>query len=117
MFFSAQRPNAAEPPDLLINATIIPSKTRNKKIPAVSEIAEIRPSLMMVSIVFAKNGLIPEGLVGKPTTNMAPIKTPAKSEEYASLVMRAKTMATSGGTKAHGVPKNISIDSFLPIYV
>ena len=69
IFFSAHLPKACEPPDALINATIIPRIMRNKKIPALSLIAEIIPSLIMVLMV--STGL-------KPATNNAPITIPTK---------------------------------------
>ena len=71
MFFSAQRPKAALPPARLTSATMMPSSTRNRKMPALSPIAAMRPSLTTVSSV--ATGL-------KFDTNSAPSSTPAKSE-------------------------------------
>ena len=51
MCFCAHLPKAAEPPALLIRATIAPRTTRKIKIPAVPETAPISPSLTRISIV------------------------------------------------------------------
>ena len=60
----AQRPNACEPPDLLIRATRIPRSTRKMKIPELSATAAIRPSDTAVSTVPVKL---------KPELSIAPI--------------------------------------------
>ena len=49
MFLAAQRPNAAEPPAAFTRATMMPSSTRNRKMPALSEMAATRPSLTIMS--------------------------------------------------------------------
>ena len=94
MFFSAQRPKAAEPPEALTRATMMPSSTRNKKMPALPSMADTSPSLTMVSRVATG---------AKLHWNSAPTRMPMKREEYASLVIRARTMATMGGTRAQKV--------------
>ena len=43
MFFSAQRPKAALPPAKLTSATMMPSRTRKRKMPALSAIAAMIP--------------------------------------------------------------------------
>ena len=48
----------------------------------------------------------------KPATSRAPTTMPMNSELYVSLVMRASTMATSGGTSDQNVPTN---STFPPI--
>ena len=95
MFFSAQRPKAAEPPEALIRATMMPSSTRNRKMPALPAMASIMPLLMMVSSVSTG---------AKLDWNSAPTRMPINRDEYASLVIRARTMATTGGTRAQKVP-------------
>ena len=96
MFFSAQRPKAAEPPEALTRATMMPRSTRNrnKKMPALPSMADTSPSLTMVSRVATG---------AKLHWNSAPTRMPMKREEYASLVIRARTMATMGGTRAQKV--------------
>ena len=51
MCFAAQLPKAREPPALFKRATMIPSITKNAKIPALPETAEMKPSLTIESIV------------------------------------------------------------------
>ena len=69
MFFSAQRPKAAEPPAAFTSATRMPSSTRNRKMPALSARAVMRPSLMMRSTVFTG---------AKSAAKRAPRTTPTK---------------------------------------
>ena len=95
MFFSAQRPNAALPPARLTSATIMPSSTRKRKMPALSAMAAMMPSLTIISSVATGEKL---------QANSAPITTPIKRDEYASLVISASVMAMIGGTSAQKVP-------------
>ena len=97
IFSSAQRPKAALPPAKLTSATMMPSRTRKRKMPALSATAVTRPSLTIMSIV---------AMGEKLQANSAPITTPMKREEYASLVISARVMATMGGTSAQKVPTN-----------
>ena len=71
MFFEAQRPKAAEPPAAFTNATMMPSSTKNRKMPALSEIAATKPSLTIISSA-------PMG--EKPFANSAPTTIPIKRE-------------------------------------
>ena len=97
MFFSAQRPKAALPPAKLTSATMMPSRTRKRKMPALSAIAAMMPSLTIMSIVATG---------AKPQAKSAPITTPIKRDEYASFVISASVMAMMGGTSAQKVPTN-----------
>ena len=72
MCLAAQLPKALEPPARLTSATKAPKITKNMKIPAVSEIAEIKPLLITVSMVLVKLKLV---------ANKPPNKIPMKSEE------------------------------------
>ena len=71
MCVSAQRPKAAEPPAAFTSATMIPSRTRKRKMPALSAIAAMRPSLTTASS--AATG-------AKFVVNSAPTTTPMNSE-------------------------------------
>ena len=95
MFFSAQRPKAALPPARLTSATMMPSRTRKRKMPALSATAVMRPSLTIISIVATGEKL---------QAKSAPMTTPMKRDEYASLVISASVMAMIGGTSAQKVP-------------
>ena len=55
------------------------------------------PSLTIMSIVATGE---------KSQANSAPITTPMKRDEYASLVISASVMAMMGGTSAQKVPTN-----------
>ena len=68
----AKRVEAAEPPVALTSATITPRITRKRKMPALSAMAAVRPSLMMVSSA-------PMGL--KSVASRAPTTMPMKREE------------------------------------
>ena len=68
----AQRPKAADPPVLLIKATIMPRITRKIKIPALEETAPINHSFIMTSIVF-------RGL--KEVASKPPTRIPINREE------------------------------------
>ena len=63
--------------------------------PAFSAMAAMKPSFSAVSSV-------PTG--EKPAQNIAPMRTPMNSEEYASLVTSARTIAMIGGRSAQKVP-------------
>ena len=65
--------------------------------PALSDTAVMKPSLTIISIV---------AMGEKLQTKSAPMTTPMKREEYASLVISASVMATMGGTSAQKVPTN-----------
>ena len=92
IFFCAQFPKALEAPDLLTKATMVPRITRNTRIPALSATAVLMESTVTMSKVVLKL---------QPAAIAAPRTIPIKSEEYASLVTRARTMATRGGRSAH----------------
>ena len=72
MFFSAQRPKAALPPDLFTSATRMPRMTRKQRLPARSDTETESPSTTMRLSVCT-------GL--KPAANSAPISTPKNREE------------------------------------
>ena len=95
MFFSAQRPKAALAPLALTKATMMPSSTRNRKIPALPEIESISPLLRTVSSVV---------MGAKSQTNSPPTITPRNKDRYACLVIRARMIATKGGISAQNVP-------------
>ena len=69
--FAAHFPKAAAAPVEFTSATMIPRITRNMKMPALSEIAGVKPSVIIASRV-------PTGL--KPATNSAPTSMPMNSE-------------------------------------
>ena len=62
--------------------------------PALAEIAAIRPSFRMVSSVATG---------AKPQVNRLPTRTPMNSALYASLVMSARMIAMTGGSSANTV--------------
>ena len=68
---AAHLPNAAAAPVELTSATMMPRMTRNMNMPALSEIAGVKPSVIIASSV-------PTGL--KPDTNSAPTRMPMNSE-------------------------------------
>ena len=91
---SAHFPNAALPPALLISETSAPRITRNINMPAVPETADISPSLTILS----------SAVTGFQLAARSPPRTiPINREEYTSFVIRARAMATSGGTNAQNV--------------
>ena len=100
--FEAHLPNAAEPPALLMRATIMPSNTRNIKIPALPETAEIKPSVVILSIAWMGLKFL--------TDKRPPTKIPTKSEEYTSLVIRASPIAIIGGKSDQSVPTGLVIE-------
>ena len=71
---TAQRPKAAEPPAALTSATMMPSRTRNMKMPAFqpSAMAPMKPSEIMVSR---------ESTRLKPPTNSEPTTMPMNRDE------------------------------------
>ena len=108
MFFSAQRPNAWLPPDLLTSPTSIPKITRKQIIPPSSEIDDDKPltttTLKALTIL-------------KSAANRAPNKIPRKSEEYASFVSNAKPIAKNEGTNAQIVPYIIYVSPPYKIFL
>ena len=77
----------------------MPSRTRKRKIPALSAMAEMSPVLTTVSSVATG---------WKFVVNSAPTTTPMNSELYASFVTRARTIAISGGTSDHAVSARVA---------
>ena len=63
--------------------------------PALSEMAAMIPSLTIISSVATG---------AKSQANSAPMTTPMKRDEYASLVISASVIAMIGGTSAQKVP-------------
>ena len=95
MRFSAQRPNAAAPPERFISTTSVPSRITKTRMRACepSVMPAIRPPLSWNSIVWNASSALP------PAYRNAPTATPMNSEEYTSFVMNASVMATSGGSR------------------
>ena len=69
--FAAHLPKADAAPVEFTSATMMPRITRNMKMPALSEMAGVKPSVIIVSSVVT-------GL--KPATNRAPTSMPMNSE-------------------------------------
>ena len=92
----AQRPKAAEPPALFIRSTMMPSITR--KIRMEMSMALIMPTPSPAPTKFTT---ICQGW--KFASSRAPARQPRNREEYTSLLIRARAMATTGGNRAHPV--------------
>lgn len=74
-----------------MRATTTPRRTKNMKIPAVPDTAEINPSLVIVEMVPMRPKLL---YISAPAT------TPINRELYTSFVMSASAMAKTGGKSA-----------------
>ena len=92
----AQRPKAAEPPALFIRSTMMPSITR--KIRMEMSMALIMPTPSPAPTKFTT---ICQGW--KFASSRAPARQPRNREEYTSLLIRARAMATTGGNRAQPV--------------
>ena len=68
---AAHLPKAAEAPVALTRATIMPSRMRNRKLPALPDMAGTKPSLTMAFTVSTG---------WKPVTKSAPTTMPTNSE-------------------------------------
>ena len=87
----AHSPKAREPPDRANSTTMAPSSTSKKKI------FRSMPSIRVRNRV----SKLRQG--AKPSVSSAPTTHPASREEYTSLVAKASTMATVGGSSAQPV--------------
>ena len=94
--FLAQRPNAAEPPALFIRSTMMPRTTR--KIRMEMSMALIMPTPSPAPMKFTT---VCQG--SKSASSRAPTRQPRNREEYTSLLIRARAMATTGGNRAQPV--------------
>ena len=95
----AHWPNAADPPTRFISATRIPSTTRNTRIPTFQLSASLvtMPPSSWKNMVFIISSRLPL------LYSSAPVRMPINRDEYASLVIRARAMATTGGSSDHTV--------------
>ena len=87
----AHSPKAREPPDRANSTTMAPSSTSKKKIFRSMPSIRVRNS----------GSKLRQG--AKPSVSSAPTTHPASREEYTSLVAKASTMATAGGSSAQPV--------------
>ena len=99
--FLAQRPKASEPPVLFIRSTMMPRMTRNTMMAMLpeSETVVTIPLSPSTSCTSVSQG-------AKLLTSRAPTRQPRNREEYTSLLIRASTMATMGGSRDQKVPAN-----------
>ena len=99
--FFAQRPKASEPPVLFIRSTMMPSTTRKTMMAMLPESATV------VTIPLSPSTSCTSVFQGwKLLTSRAPTRQPRNREEYTSLLIRASTMATMGGSRDQKVPAN-----------
>ena len=94
--FLAQRPKAAEPPALFIRSTMMPRMTRKIKM-------EMSMALIIPTEPLAPMKLMAVFQGSKSASSRAPTRQPRNKEEYTSLLIRARAIATTGGNSAQPV--------------